>query len=203
MCIDANTSLNTFLIGSISGLILIIQNMKFIGMKLIFVSLVQLAEYFMWTDLKCVNGRNQFGNFIGIISLLLQLVGANFISKGSTPVNILSLFIYLYVLIKYIYNKTPCSIEGYKGHLKWGFVSSLTKKEAQLLTMHYLINVYFQPNETPYTIILYSLLLLYTINITGNNIYDVNYWGSYWCYLSNMIGPILVFANFIKLYVMS
>ena len=106
-------------------------------------------------------------------------------------------------LIKYIYNNTPCSIEGYKGHLKWGFLSSLIKKETQLLTIHLIITACFQPSETSLTMILYSLILLYMINIFGNNIYDINYWGSYWCYLSNMVGPILVFANFIKLYVMS
>ena len=56
MCIDAKTSMQTFLIGGISGVLLSkYKKYKYLSVLVISVAFMQLAEYFMWIDINCKN----------------------------------------------------------------------------------------------------------------------------------------------------
>ena len=196
MCIDSTTSMKTFLIGSISGLLLFnFSDYKYISLHIIAVSFMQLAEYMMWIDINCKNNYNKIGNIIGILSLLGQISSDSIFKRSFTNNDLLNIIVYLYIIWRYVTAKLPCSIENFKGHLKWGFLQIFNKTEMIVLLVHYMYNIsgYIRPRM--YDNIssgIYALLLIYSINMTGMYIYNVSHWGSLWCWLSNILGPILL-----------
>lgn len=202
MCIDAKTSLNTFIIGTISSCILWKLDKQYHSILIFSVSMVQLAEYLMWIDIECKTGLNKLGNIIILLSLFCQLNHPLLMyTKNISYINICTIFVYLFYLIYYINNGMKCSIEGYKGHLEWGlFIGN--NKFMYLMIVWYLIASSGIFNRKLFYNKKYNLIieknffalifLLYALKSAGFQIYDVKKWGSFWCYISNSVGPILI-----------
>ncbi len=198
MCVDAKSSLNTFFIGFLSGITLIHMNDSEIGMFIISISLMQLAEYFMWKDMNCENGLNKLGNILGIICIYLQIF--NF-KVPHSYYNWIVIFFMLTRLCSYVSKGQPCSTETNKGHLEWGSWD-LKKNDAYsiLLVLAYFFFLFIKDLGVYSTLykLLYVLSLIYTLNISGSNVYDVTKWSSLWCYIGNLLGPILIALKFFQ-----
>ena len=139
MCYSKKLSLISFLFGVIASFSLgyfgkkeSYQTNKMIALFFLFVSLMQLVEYFLWSDVNCSNGLNKFGAILGPILNHLQpiimLVFATYYLKSTNVISNSSLVhintIYLvYVLYKYyiyISNKDNLCIKTNKcNHLDW------------------------------------------------------------------------------------
>jgi Na+/melibiose symporter-like transporter len=94
MCVNAEVSLSSFIIGVISSICLIYYgNKKFqkenlsVGIFFIYVSMIQLLEYFIWIDLDNKKGLNK------IISIIF-------------PVIICSQPVVFYIIKSIIFNKS-------------------------------------------------------------------------------------------------
>ncbi len=81
MCYSKDLSLSSLMFGIFSSLILInfgnkesASTNKAIGYFFLFVSLMQLVEYFLWLDIDCKNGLNKVGSLMGPILNHLQPV---------------------------------------------------------------------------------------------------------------------------------
>jgi len=186
MCIDAKTSMQTFLIGGISGVLLSkYKKYKYLSVLVISIAFMQLAEYFMWIDINCKNKLNKLGNIIGILSLTAQMLHVAIANKKLAKIDIVTILLMILLFIRYIYNNLPCSIENHNKHLRWGLLKNANNKiENFVFVVYYLYAILFIRSKIinkndkflSITLILYLFLLIYSINIPGANIYDVNTW---------------------------
>jgi hypothetical protein len=178
MCVSKETSIRTFFIGLLSGIILYKKGQGFYGLFLSAVSLVQLGEYFMWSDLTCEKGLNRIGNIIVVVSAALQL----FLHAKDTPRQwVVPLLFVASVLLT---NPSFCATETSQGHLRWGFsyMIPLALYLGEML-MH-------SPNTSPTARnIFYGMFLMSLITIPFPG------WPSWWCYISNSVGPLFLLLN--------
>jgi hypothetical protein len=102
-----------------------------IGLFFIYVTLMQLVEYFIWSDLKCKNGLNKFGSLIGpllnhfqpVILLILvsyYIKSNNIISnKILYCVNIIYIFYIFYGYFGIYMKENLCTGLNKYNHLEW------------------------------------------------------------------------------------
>ena len=205
MCIDAKTSMQTFLIGGISGVLLSkYKKYKYLSVLVISIAFMQLAEYFMWIDINCKNNLNKLGNIIGILSLTAQMLHVAIANKKLAKIDIVTILVMTIVLVRYIYNKLPCSIESHYKHLRWGLLKNANNKIENFVFVVYFLFTLFLINPKNNSIfvfekLLFLILLIYSVNIVGLNI-SAGGWESFWCYISNIVGPILLIKEWISQY---
>lgn len=194
MCISEKTSLNTFLIGLLSSFILYSRGHNYQANNVVVLALMQLAEYFMWKG-KCPSDFDKFGNILGILSLMLQCVSIPLWTKKIKPVHISIILFFVYVAIKYARAGFPCAKEDTKGHLRWGFWDVVSKTDMMVGLPLYFYGISGLIG-TPLSLkILYTFILLVAVNTTGANLYSVDKYGSIWCYMVNIGGPLLVLKS--------
>ena len=194
MCYSKNLSLTSFIFGITSSFLLINygnkKNLKsnlVIGYFFMFVSVMQLIEYYIWTDLKCKTGYNKFSAYIGPLfnhlqPIVLLLITRRYLQSNNcisdNIITVLNLAYFMYILhkyIKYINDKNNLCIQlNSERHINWTW-----KKD-----FHYgiyifieLINALNYSNNTNFMIsICFSYLLLFiSINKFKKNI------GEFWC----------------------
>lgn len=139
MCFTKELSIKTFIFGLISSFLLIIYGNKeskntniVIGIFIIFVSLMQLIEYFIWVDLDCNKGLNKISLLLGPILNHLQpiiiFILCNIYLKSNNIIQpklmYLLIIIYLIYIIERYYNyvkenKNKCIGTNSSGHLDW------------------------------------------------------------------------------------
>ena len=137
MCYSKESSLAFFIIGIITSFSLIqlgdndFKNYNYtLGIFFIFISLVQLMEYFMWSDVNCNNNLNKIATSIGplliylqpILIFILSNVFITNITNNSSLIIILNILYLTYVLYHY-YNfmgeNDLCTKVNEKGNLNW------------------------------------------------------------------------------------
>ena len=200
MCVSKETSLKVFLIGLLSSIVLYKNGEIYQSICIFTISLLQLAEYFMWKDIKGESHVYKLGNLLGLLGLLLQTVGFRIIIGKLDYIQYANILFFGYVIFKYIKAGYPKTTETSNGHLRWGFWEVLTKRETIYGLLLYLIGLCSSGStdgyrHPVYAVFIWAFLLLISINITGSNIYSVDKWGSMWCYTSNMVGPILALQS--------
>lgn len=139
MCYSKDLSLSSLSFGIIASLMLLnfgnpqsANTNKAIGYFFLFVTLMQLVEYFLWIDIDCSNGFNKLGSLLGPILNHLQPVvllivatiflnPSNLISQSIViPANVLYLIYSGYQYVKYLSTQTNLCVKTNEcDHLDW------------------------------------------------------------------------------------
>lgn len=214
MCYNKETSLQTFSVALFSSIFLFIRNYdndRLLATFFIIVSLMQLAEYFMWVDQKC-GKLNHYATKTAMVLILLQplsfLLATYFygnitISKYIILNIFLCMFLLSFIISCYIlnYNKPLCSKPRFSnGHLNWD-TESIFKTVPNIITnlffiLYFLIPFllfFFKSRIEGFTyFILYMITLVYSLYLTRG--YGVS-WKSFWCYTVNYIPVLAIFIG--------
>ena len=198
MCWNAEVSLNTFIYAIISFFIVIGFNKLPIITSIIslFVSLIQLYEYFAWKYIhneKIIYYLSIFGPLIILLQLLL-ISYSNFNDKTELIITISLIFIVgiIWMIYNYYNDKFDMKV-GENGHLIWYWV------DTPLIIMILVFLLYLYPmirNNNIYTFIFTSVVLLISLYYY----YKYKTWGTMWCYFSNLIW-IFLLGKSIYLYI--
>ena len=120
MCWNAEISLNTFIFGCISAIIVYLLGYFKINIILIILSftLMQLLEYFIWKDIDNKK-RNELWSKIGLILIFFQIFLLCYFDKN----NYIFLYLYLILISLFIiFELKNVKFEtnvGENGHLQW------------------------------------------------------------------------------------
>ena len=207
MCFNAESSITTFFIVFCCSLFLYIRNYTYgRTLALIFftVSLMQLAEFFMWKDLEC-GQINDFATKFAFIVLCLEPLIVTFAvynyNVSRIPQKYLKYIFYLYLvffgffIIRTIfYNKKVCSLPSNNKHLIWDHDSIMSTFPKILIYVFWILYfgsiilfISFKNIEVGIT---YTLLFLLTIvfakYFTRNN-KNSDTWKSLWCIIVNIM----------------
>jgi len=201
MCYNYKTSICAFLIAFLSGMILITDNdyeNRTIGIVCILVSLIQLNEFFLWKNQSCDKINHIFSLLIICILYLQAIIIGSF---NKSYLNVLVSIIFTILFIYIFYNghiNNVCTIKGIKSNrLEWGILIqdkhtggismaiSLFGFLYILLLYSYIIKVSYPIRKlTP--IITFIIAYIYSLNKTNK----LEIFGSMWCFLSIILGPI-------------
>lgn len=194
MCYSKDLSLASLSFGIIASLSLIcfgneqssLTN-RAIGYFFLFVTLMQLVEYFLWIDIDCVNGLNKVGALLGpifnhlqpIVLLLLAniyLQPTNFISSSIIiPANVLYLFYVGYQYYKYVSNPSNlCVKTNACDHLDWTWKNDFNYTFYFAISFINIANFYTNTNLMISFGISYLLLIISIFNFNKNI-------GEFWC----------------------
>jgi hypothetical protein len=205
MCYSKSLSLKSFLFGIVSSLYLYNMNDKSDNSKIVialffaFVSLMQLVEYFLWSDLKCT-GVNQTTSKIGILLNHFQPVVFLIINilylESNNNINqniliILNVIYSIYVIYDYkrfLDEKNFCVKPNKKGHLDWTWKHNFNYFYYHLIIF---LNLYNYNQYSNLTLSILSSYVLFFISLTKfkDNI------GEFWCLMVTGI-PFLFSLNF-------
>lgn len=198
MCINANTSLASFLIGEISGLLLLSTNSKekqMIGLFIMFYSFVQLFEYNIYK-----NNNVKLNSQLLLLNLGLQ--GLIFFSLMKNVCDIDNLFLLL-TLITLIYILFECMDDNFLSSttntcIEWNFMN---KTVSNLLTFMYIIMFYWffmsKKCDTQYDNFINKAGYFFTgtailsLSLDKFNIKENT--PSFWCMSSAILAPIFLF----------
>ena len=208
MCYNKETSLQTFSITLICSIILIFRNLTYDRVLAIFfivVSLVQLLEYFIWSDQEC-GEINNIATRLLLVTISIQpivlLIGCIYYNL----VNLNHQIIYIYLGI---YSIIICIIAFNAFTIKKKLCSKPSEESHHLLWDIQPI-LYTIPNSIYLFIILYFVILLVFLFFKNKSlavIYFILYcfsfilsivlnyskkgtWKTYWCWIGNIV-PIL------------
>ena len=208
MCYSKDLSLTSLIFGVFSSLSLIYfgnqqssSTNKAIGYFFLFVTLMQLVEYFLWIDLDCSNGFNKLGSLLGpilnhlqpIVLLVLAnmfLQPANLIdTKILIPANILYAF---YVCVEYIkYVSEPlnlCVGTNACEHLDWSWKKDFNYTWYFIISFINVANFYTNTNLMVSFGLSYVLLIVSIFNFNKNV-------GEFWCLMVTGIPLINLFME--------
>jgi hypothetical protein len=198
MCINANTSVSTFIFSIIGSSVLIfLGNKKYkkenllIGITFMYVALMQILEYFMWIDLNGKKGTNKiatsFGPFLNYTQpTILYLAKSLIFKKHNIFISLLNLIYYIYVIVR---TNTFMSSEEMittvvDKHLHWRWTDYFSFNFYALLLI---INIF--------TFILFKYALMIFLFIFGtlsaSAVYFKKHIGEFWCFLVAYV-PVLV-----------
>jgi hypothetical protein len=182
MCWNAEVSLNTFIFGFISAIIVYLfgyKKFRIILICLLFTS-IQLLEYFIWTYID--NEKiNELLSKIGLFLIFLQifLVCLFYYDKKKRKY---LLIIYFIILILFIIielkNINFRSIKGENGHLRWLWL------EPPIIWILIFLSFYLIGSSGK---LINFVFVLLTLIISFYYYYKYKTWGTMWCYFSNII----------------
>lgn len=206
MCYSKSLSLKSFLFGIVSSLYLYHnksdksdKSVIVISLFFAFVSLMQLVEYFLWSDLKCT-GINQTTSKIGILlnhfqPVVFLIINMLYLeSNNNLNQNILIILNVIYsIYVMYDYKrfldeKNFCVKPNKKGHLDWTWKHNFNYFYYHLITF---LNLY---NYNHYTNLTLSILLSYVLFFISLTKFKDNI-GEFWCLMVTGI-PFLFSLNF-------
>ena len=217
MCQDLETSRNTYIIGSITSLYLLLKGDKFdkhIGIfSLVFIQM-QLVEYFMWLDQDCGminNNATIIGHLLIFLQPVIILIFGIVYETLIIPdlLLLILLIIPIYALVKFIilyYNKPSkyCSKEEKTGFLEWNFINGTVENSPNYLKYYTSILLFtwlFMKNKKKGFIsfmIILSTLLYSNFDINNFNL-SFKQWESRWCYTGTIFPLVFVALKFLKL----
>ena len=188
MCWNAEVSLNTFIFGVLSAVIVLSINKNELPRVLILLTIaaIQLVEYFAW---KNINNKKiiKIISLIGICIILLQLIFLNaFYLKGKELIIILILLFitFIFSLIHIINNNKLRMNRAVNGHLAWHWVNV----PLPLLILIFGFYLYSGIRNRNINVIFIIVLL----SVSLYCYYKYKTWGSMWCYISNILWLILI-----------
>lgn len=207
MCFNKQSSLAAFIIGIISSLVLIkvgsYKNKPFnytVGTFFIFISMVQLMEYFMWSDISCTNNMNKMATMMGHLLIHLQptllfLLGYAFYKdkKSNVIITSINLIYFIYVMVNYFgfVNSDKLCTTVKNGHLDWPWKYNFNYSLYLLLG---LINILYYFDSILGLILIALLAFFYFVSYKYFNTNT----GELWCFFSISIPLILVFVNIVS-----
>ena len=192
MCWNEEVSLNTFLYGTISAIIVIFLNKIPIRTILLVytVSLIQLMEYFTW---KNINNKEviHYLSISGIFILLLQvlLISNNNLKNKEKLFSYIIIFILTIIIFYYNFQNYKFHMEkGENGHLKWLWVDF----PDYFLLLGLILWIYPPIRNKNYISLLF---IITTILISYYYYYKYKTWGSMWCYIGNVFWILLLIKS--------
>lgn len=208
MCYSKDLSLASLSFGIFASLTLIffgnkqsLSTNKAIGYFFLFVTLMQLVEYFLWIDVDCVNGYNKIGALVGPILNHIQpivmlvfatifLEPANLISQSIViPANILYMFYIGYQYTKYISNPTNLCVRTNKdNHLDWTWKKDFNYTFYFAISFINIANFYKNTNLIVSFGLSYLLLAISFLNFNKNI-------GEFWCLMVTGIPLVNLFME--------
>ena len=197
MCWNAEVSLNTFIFGTILGIVAIIINKYPLSTLLLVytISLIQLMEYFAWRNIH--NKRRIFYiSIFGTLILLLQVILISYIylNEKERKYGYIAIFILASIAIFYNFVNNKFHMErGENGHLKWLWADL----PIPLLILGLILWIY--PPIRKRNVIV-SIAIIITLSISLYNYYKYKTWGSMWCYIGNIFW-IFVIIKSVYLYI--
>jgi hypothetical protein len=205
MCFSAKASLITFLIGTIGSLFLIYfgnpnfrnENIIF-GIFLIFISAIQLMDFFFWIDLKNKIGINKVATIIGpllnvgqpIILWTIKLLyfRPNIWSNSNlfvTLINLVYLLLLLYNYTKFLGSRNLVTTANH-GHLEWPWIKYSNPVFYLIL---FAINIFYLTNFN-FSVLLFSVTYFFLILSAIFFQYNI---GELWCFFGAFI-PFIMFS---------
>lgn len=204
MCYDAETSIKTFMLSSITSIYLILYgktvNLKIYGWFFLFVAIMQLFEYFLW---KNQTPGNKINNFISktidpylVLQPFVTLVAIYFMgNKNVLYLMIFNFLLFISTLSKNINDKqVRYTTSGDKGHLAWDTVTGFQTNYPDTLNILMLLAPLLVPKIDINTFIV-VLLGSAAQNYHKSKSY---LWGSGWCHTVNIIPVILFISSFLQ-----
>jgi len=196
MCVNLQTSIIAYLIGTISSLILIKNNNKeknIIGYFILFYTCVQLFEALIYYNNKTIYSRLLLIN-LGLQGLILVLLLNNYIKINKNYIYIFTI-ISLYITYRALQSNFQKATTN--GAMKWVFLNNHNSYVLGFMYILVFIVIYYYKNQFNYINKFFILLLLTFIisyNIDKiNPLLCKNYKPSMWCLSSALISPILLF----------
>jgi hypothetical protein len=181
MCWNAEVSLNTFIFGVISAIIIYKLNVipKYVIFILLSFTSIQLLEYFTWTY---INNKkiNKILSIIGLHIIFLQIFLLNYYAPHRKILLIYIIICYVLFMLLEFKNINFSMKKGKNGHLIWYWL------DLHLLWIIIGISCYIFPAISSGKILLFTFVLT-TIIISLYYYYKTKTWGSMWCYISNII----------------
>jgi hypothetical protein len=207
MCFDKETSIVTYLIGTISSIALFKSNntsYKIAGQFFLFVSQMQLIEYLLWKDTSC-NTNNKIISTTGsllnhlqpiVLYLLLKLN-----NKSLSNNKLLSAIIGIYIISLVLYSNNiyplDCTTltDTEPQHLDWKWNHKKHSTKFYLIFLVTMILLSYNGFEKPYN--LYLALICIGTYVVSYIIYkDKNVTGAVWCWFAALIPfLLLIFDN--------
>jgi hypothetical protein len=192
MCWNAEISLNTFIFGFISSIIVYILGYIENGLIILLLSFtsIQLLEYFIW---KYIDNKeiNEILSKIGLFIIGIQIFLLCFFYKNKKIRKYLLylyfIFVILFIIIE-LRNIEFRSIKGDNGHLRWLWLD-FNIIWIIIFTSFYLITMFPYKNNSN---IIKFLFVLITLIISLYYYYKNKTWGSMWCYFSNILWIFLI-----------
>lgn len=208
MCYSADLSFTSLSFGIFASLMLInfgspqsTNTNKAIGYFFLFVTLMQLVEYFLWIDIDCVNGFNKLGSLLGpilnhlqpVVLLILAttfLEPSNLISQSVIiPANILYLIYCIYIYIKYVSNESNfCVKTNDCEHLNWTWKKDFNYLFYFLISFINIANFYTNTNLIVSFGVSYMLLIISIFGFNKNI-------GEFWCLMVTGVPLINLFME--------
>jgi hypothetical protein len=208
MCYSRDLSLASLSFGIFSSLLLItygdnssILTNKTIGYFFLFVSLMQLVEYFLWIDIDCTSGFNKIGSLLGPILNHLQpvvllviasifLEPKNLISYSIViPANILYLFYVSFKYYQYVSEpKNLCVRTNSCSHLDWTWKKDFNYLFYFAINFINIANFYSNTNFMVSLGVSYLLLFISIFNFNQNV-------GEFWCLMVTGVPLINLFME--------
>jgi len=208
MCYSADLSLTSLSFGIFASLMLInlgnpasTNTNKAIGYFFLFVTLMQMVEYFLWIDMDCANGFNKLGSLLGPILNHLQpivllvmattfLEPVNLISQSVIiPANILYLIYCGYQYVLYVSNKSNlCVRTNDCEHLDWTWKKNFNYLFYFVISFINVANFYTNTNLMVSFGISYLLLIVSIFGFNKNV-------GEFWCLMVTGVPLINLFIE--------
>jgi len=210
MCFSPNSSLFTFILGTVFSIILIyfgnpkykLENMVF-GIFFIFISSIQFMDFLFWIDLKNKIGFNKIMSIIGPLlnvgqPTILYVIKNLFLKPellSSNYFNLLILFlniIYFFILIKnyitYII-QTKLITTTKHNHLNWPWLNYFNPYYYLFL---FGINIFYLTkfNYSLFVFLIVYFLLFLSVNYFNKNIEEI------WCFFGAFIPIFILFISY-------
>jgi hypothetical protein len=208
MCYSADLSLLSLSFGIFASLMLINfgskqsqSTNKAIGYFFLFITLIQLVEYFLWIDIDCVNGFNKVGALLGPIlnhlqPIVLLLIASTFLEPANLisssiiiPANIIY-FIYCgYHYVKYVSDESNLCIRTNDcNHLDWTWKKDFNYLFYFAISFINIANFYTNINLMVSFGISYILLIISIFRFNKNI-------GEFWCLMATGVPLINLFME--------
>ena len=197
MCWSAEVSLQTFIFGVISAIIVYALNVVQLHVIIILLSFtsMQLLEYFTWTYLH--NKKiNKILSYIGLFIIIIQIFLIICFISNKKSRNILliafSIVLILFILIEFK-NITFKMTRGENRHLVWHWLD-LPIIWIIIALVFYTIPSIIDKNY------LSLLFVIITLTISFYYYYKYKTWGTMWCYISIIAWIFLIMKSIFLIY---
>jgi hypothetical protein len=195
MCYSKDLSLTSLTFGIIASSALIFlgnkessQTNKAIGYFYLFVTLMQLVEYFIWTDISCKIGLNKLASLAGPIlnhlqPVVLLIFATVFIDSAGIipidtviiPANVLYLLYTAYKYYKYVQNPANLCVQTNTcGHIDWTWKKDYNYLFYFAISFLNIVNFYTNTNLLVAFGLSYILLIISILKFNENI-------GEFWC----------------------
>ena len=208
MCYSKNLSIMSLSWGILGSILLInfsnkdnLNTNKAIGYFYIFVSLMQIIDYLLWSDINCENGYNKLGALLGPLlnhlqPIMILIIASTYLKSNNIISNELILLLngsylcyVMYEYYKYISkSENLCVKTNECNHLNWTWKKDFYYIIYFAISFINIINYYKNFNLVLSFIIGYSLLFLSMFNFHKNI-------GELWCLMATGVPFYMLFLQ--------